>query len=450
MSQQLRHKRRVVAASAIGTSIEWYDYHVYSLASALVIGKLFFPEFSPLAGTLAAFATFGVGFIARPFGGVLAGHFGDRIGRKKMLMVTLLTMGFATVGIGLLPTFDTIGAAAPVLLVVLRLLQGLSAGGEWGGAALMTVEHAPPRRRGVFGCFTQLGTPAGMLVANLVMLLVTASMPEEQFEAWGWRLPFLLGVVMVVVGFYIRRRVEESPAFKQVQRTGTQARLPVIEVLRSNPKHVLLGTLSFVGNNAMGYLFLAYLLNYTTETLGMGQSSVLTVMLLGMAWWLVTMFFFAAWSDRVGRKPVYLAGYALLVVWAVPYWLLVDTGSVGWLMLAVAVLVMGLSATYGPQAALFAEMFPSRVRYSGASLAYALGAVFGGGFAPFIAAALYGGLGTSLAVAGYMILFGLISFVAVLAIRLPSGGSLDAEDPIGDSTEHDSTGVAERTAEGER
>ena len=417
--------RKVALASAVGTSIEWYDYHVYSVASALVIGRLFFSEMDPFTATLAAFATFSIGFVARPLGGILAGHIGDRVGRTQVMVLTLTMMGAATTLIGLLPTYAQAGVWAPVLLVALRLLQGLSAGGEWGGAALMAVEHAPAGRRGVFGNFVQLGTPTGMFLANSVMLLLVAVMPQDAFESWGWRIPFLLSIVMVVIGFVIRRAVEESPSFRAVRAADRTTRLPVIDVLRRYPGRVALAIASFVGNNAVGYLFLAYLPSYGTGTLGLSRGFMLAVLLVGCVSWFASMIAFAAWSDRVGRHAVYLLGYGFIAVWAFPFFALLNTGEPVLVIVAVVVLTLGLAATYGPQAALFAELFPAEVRTSGASLSYALGAALSGGIAPLVATALQGWTGTVYSVSVFMIGFAALSAAAVVALRrIPSSFDL--------------------------
>lgn len=412
-----RAHRTVAWASFVGTSVEWYDYHVYSIASALVIGQLFFPASSPNASMLAAFATFAVGFLARPLGGVVAGHLGDRIGRKRVMLVTLILMGTATTLIGLLPTYATAGAAAPVLLVVLRLLQGLSAGGEWGGASLMAVEHAPPDRRGLYGNFTQLGTPAGMLLANVVILGTTFAVSDEAFRSWGWRIPFLASFVMVLIGYYIRRRAEESPVFRELRRAQATASVPLADLLRNNKKRVIIAIGTFVGNNACGYLFLTFVTAYGTTSLGLSRSFMLDVLLVGCVTWFVSMIFFAALSDRIGRRPVFLFGYLGIVVWAVPFFALLNTARPALVLIAVVVLTFGLAATYGPQAALFAELFPAPVRMSGSSVSYAIGACLAGGFSPLIAAALWGAAGTVYAVSAFMIAFCLLSCVAVVALR---------------------------------
>ena len=405
--------RRVALASAVGTTIEWYDYFIYSTAAALIFGPQFFASTSA-AGTLAAFATLGVGLVARPIGGVLWGHLGDVLGRKAMLVASLLLMGVATVGVGLLPTYAAIGAAAPVLLVVLRLLQGLSAGGEWGGAALMAVEHAPPARRGRYGLYSQVGVPVGLIFAQLVYVVIGNAMTDAQFAAWGWRLPFWLSIVLVAVGLFVRLRVEESPVFRELRERSARSSRPLIEVFRSRPKELLLAALGFVANTTMGYIILAYLLSYGTTALKLSRDLLLVVIIVGSAVWLVSVVAAAVWSDRVGRRRPYVYGSVLLVAWPVPFFLLFDTRAVALMLLAVAVLGIGLGLTYGPQSAWFAELFEPRYRYSGASFAYAVGAVLGGGFAPLIATALFDATKTSLSVSLYMVVPAVISLIAVL------------------------------------
>jgi metabolite-proton symporter len=409
--------RRVALASAVGTTIEWYDYFIYSTAAALVFGSQFFTTLEPASATLASFATLGVGFLARPIGGIVWGHFGDRVGRKAMLIASLLLMGLATVGVGLLPTYDQIGLLAPVLLLVLRLLQGLSAGGEWGGAALMAVEHAPEGQRGRYGSYSQIGVPAGLILAQLVFVAVGALVDDEQFASWGWRLPFLFSIVLVGVGLFIRLRIEESPVFTALRAENVRARVPMIDVVRERPRELLVASVSFIANTAIGYVFLAYLLSYGTSVLKVDRITMLLVVIIGSVSWLVSIVVSAQWSDRVGRKPVYLVGSVLLVVWPVPFFLLIDTKSTALMIISVIVLTIGLGASYGPQSALFAEMFDARYRYSGASFSYAVGAVLGGGFAPLIATWLQSSTGTSLSVSAYMLVVAVISLVAVIGIR---------------------------------
>jgi metabolite-proton symporter len=408
--------RRVAVASAVGTTIEWYDYFIYSTAAALIFGSQFFSALSPASGTLAAFATLGAGFLARPIGGIVWGHYGDRIGRKRMLVASLLVMGLATVGVGLLPTYDQIGLLAPVLLLVLRLLQGLSAGGEWGGAALMAVEHAPAQQRGRYGSFSQIGVPAGLILAQLVFFGVGNALSDEQFAAWGWRVPFLLSIVLIGVGLYVRLSVEESPVFRALRAERARSTRPIIEVFRERPRALTVASASFIANTAIGYVFLAYLLSYGTSVLKVSRNLMLVVVIVGSLTWLASIVVAAVWSDRIGRRPVYLVGSVLLVLWSIPFFLLIDTRQVLLMIIAVVVLTIGLGASYGPQSALFAELFEARYRYSGASFSYAVGAVLGGGFAPLIATALQSSTGTSLSVSAYMIVVGLISLVAVWAM----------------------------------
>ncbi|HEY3686132.1 MAG TPA: MFS transporter [Streptosporangiaceae bacterium] len=408
--------RRVALASAIGTTIEWYDYFIYSTAAALIFGPQFFASTSA-AGTLAAFATLGVGLVARPVGGVLWGHLGDVLGRKAMLIASLLLMGVATVGVGLLPTYTSIGVAAPILLVALRLLQGLSAGGEWGGAALMAVEHAPLGRRGRYGVYSQIGVPIGLIFAQLVYFVVGNTLTDAQFASWGWRLPFWISIVLVVVGLFVRLRVEESPVFRELRETSARSSRPLIEVFRNRPRELAVAALGFIGNTTMGYIILAYLLSYGTTALKLGRDLMLTVIIVGSLVWLVSVVGAALWSDRVGRKRPYVYGSILLVVWPVPFFLLLDTKSVALMLIAVALLGIGLGLTYGPQSAWFSELFEARYRYSGASFAYAIGAVLGGGFAPLIATALFDATKTSLSVSLYMVVPALISLVAVILTR---------------------------------
>ncbi|WP_394836310.1 MHS family MFS transporter [Pendulispora rubella] len=388
----LRALRRVVGASFIGTAIEWYDYFIYGSAAALVFARQFFPQLSPVAGTLAAFATYSVGFLARPLGGVLMGHFGDRAGRKSMLVLSLMIMGLATAAIGLLPTYATAGIWAPILLVALRFIQGLAVGGEWGGAVLMAVEHAPPKRRGFYGSFPQMGVPGGLILANLVFLATSRGLGSERFDDWGWRLPFLASFVLVAVGLAIRLKVEESPDFAELREgaaAGTKARAPILEVLRTQWKTVLLAGGAFIGTNAIGYIFMAYVLSYATKQLGFSRDHILRLSLSATLVWLVTIPWAAALSDRHGRRRVVLVGSMGLMLWAAAFFPLIDTRATAGVLAALVVMAVALGLVYGPQAALFAELFAVRLRYSGVSLGYQIGAVLGGGIAPTVATALF-------------------------------------------------------------
>ncbi|HET8600185.1 MAG TPA: MFS transporter [Segeticoccus sp.] len=409
--------RRVAGASLVGTTIEWYDFFIYASAAGLVFPDLFFPGHEGASGLLISFATVGVSFVARPVGGVITGHLGDLIGRKMMLVITLLLMGASTVGVGLLPTYASIGVAAPALLVALRLLQGLSAGGEWGGAALMSVEHAPSGRRGFFGSFPQIGAPLGLLVANLVFWSVSAATTPEQFKAFGWRIPFILSVVLVAVGFFVRARVAESPVFREMKKGRERSQAPIVEVLRHHSREVLVATGLFIANNMIGYILIAFITSYGVRQLGMERTTMLLIGMAGAVLWGICTVWAGSLSDRIGRRSTYVAGSVLMLVWSAPFFLLLDTRSVPFMLVSVLVMAVGLGLTYGPQAAAYAEMFPARVRYSGASLAYAVGAVLGGGFAPMIATWLVTRSGTSLSVSGYMALVCLITLASALAMR---------------------------------
>jgi metabolite-proton symporter len=405
--------RRVALASGIGTTIEWYDYFAYANAAALVFGPLFFPEFSVLAGTLASLSTFAIGFVVRPFGGALFGHLGDKVGRKAMLVLSLLIMGVATFAIGLLPTYAAIGVAAPILLILLRLVQGFAVGGEWGGAVLMAVEHAPRNRRGFYGSWPQVGVPAGVVLSNLVFLVSAAALSEEQFAAWGWRVPFLISIVLVAVGLVIRLKIEESPVFARVKETRSEARMPIVDVFRTYPKEVVLAGAAFMANNVTGYTVQVYVLSYGTQALGLSITTMLTLVLVTAFIGIFGILGFSALSDRVGRRRVFLTGAVCQAAWALPFFWLIDTGSIALILTALVVMILASYSMYGPMAAMFAEIFGTRVRYTGASLGYQLGAIVGGGFAPLIAAALFAATGTSASVSIYIIAVTAISFAAV-------------------------------------
>ena len=382
--------RQVIAASFIGTTIEWYDFFLYGSAAALVFGQLFFPYADPLVGTLAAFGTYGVGFVARPIGGIIFGHYGDKIGRKATLVITLMMMGIATLLIGLLPTAYTIGIWAPILLVVLRTIQGLGVGGEWGGAVLLAVEHSPPERRGFYGSWAQMGVPAGLLLANGTLFPLAASLSSEQFLAWGWRVPFLASIILIGVGLFVRLRILETPAFRQVQETQTEAQMPIVDVVRYHPRNVLLTTGMRIAQNGIFYILTVFILTYVTEHLGLSRGTALTGVIIAAAVSIFTTPAFGALSDRIGRRRVYLFGAVFsLIFFSAPFFLLMDTRVTVLVWLAIVIgLAIGHDPMYGPQAAFFSELFGTRLRYSGASIGYQLGSVVGGGVSPLIATSL--------------------------------------------------------------
>jgi metabolite-proton symporter len=423
--------------SLLGSTIEWYDFFIYGTAAALVLNTAFFPSADPFVGTLAAFSSFAVGFIARPVGGIIWGHFGDRIGRKKALVSALFLMGASTTLVGLLPSYATIGVAAPVLLFLLRILQGLAVGGQWGGAVLIATENAPQNRKGYYGSFPQLGVPIAVIVSNGLFLALEAGLDEQAFESWGWRIPFLLSVLLIGVALYAQLRLEETPAFKEIaQSEGTAKRSPIIQVLRSHPKQVILAAGSFIAVNGGFYIYIVYALSYGVKVLHLPESTMLVGILGSSAVNLALIPLFALLSDRVGRRPVYLAGAVGTVIAAFPVFWLIDTRSTFLIFLGLLIGGIANSAMYGPQAALFAELFSAEVRYSGASLGYQIGAVLGGGLAPLIAASLYEATRSSASTSWYLLAMGVITAVSAWLLhethrpaRSPDRGATAADAP---------------------
>ncbi len=414
--------RRVVAASMIGTTIEWYDFFLYNSAAALVFNRLFFPQFDPLTGTLLAFATYALGFVARPLGGIVFGHYGDRIGRKRLLMLSLVLMGVATVLIGLLPTYDAIGIWAPIALIVLRLAQGFAVGGEWGGAVLMAAEHGDAARRGFWASWPQAGVAAGFLLSAGMLATINGLQSEADFLAWGWRVPFLASIVLVVVGWYIRNRVAESRLFEEeVAQAEAPPKLPALEVFRERPVAVLLGSGLRVGENISYYILTAFSLTFLVEISAESRALALNALLVGAAVQFFAIPLFASLSDRIGRRWVYAFGGFGLAAWSFVLFPLLASGNAASIILA---LVVGLTlhgAMYGPQAAMIAELFPTRIRYSGASIAYQLTAIFGGSLAPIIAVWLYREYGSATPVAIYVAIGCAISGVSALLARETKG-----------------------------
>jgi MFS transporter, MHS family, shikimate and dehydroshikimate transport protein len=380
--------RLVGLASLIGTTIEWYDFFLYGTAAALVFDKVFFPTFDPFVGRLASLATFSIAFIARPLGGIIIGHFGDRIGRKSMLVLTLMIMGIATFLIGLLPTYAQLGPAAAVLLVLLRVAQGFGVGGEWGGAVLMAVEHAPPGRRGFYGSWPQIGVPAGLLLSTIVFTPFSR-LPQEDFLSWGWRIPFLLSILLVAVGLLIRVRIIETPAFSKMKEEKQEARQPILDVFRHYPRELFTAMGARLVENGAFYLYTVFVLVYATQYVKMDRSVVLTAIMIAAACELVAIPIFGALSDVIGRKPVYLIGAVATFALAYPQFWMFDTASPALVRLAlILALALGHAAMYAPQSAFFSEMFGARVRYTGASVSAQLTAVIAGGLAPIVATAL--------------------------------------------------------------
>jgi metabolite-proton symporter len=409
--------RRVAVAGAIGTTIEWYDFFIYGTAAAVVFGPQFFPQVSELAGRLAALATFAVGFIARPLGGVAMGHFGDRLGRKSMLVWSLMLMGLATLGIGLLPNYAQIGVWAPVLLVTFRFVQGFALGGEWGGAVLMSVEHAPSERRGLFGSFVALGLPAGIILSNLVFLVASSLTTPEAFAAWAWRVPFLASAALVLVGLWVRLGIAESPIFAELQRTQSRRRMPVVDVLRSDSRTVLLAAGSYIGISTLGYVVIVYFVSYATRELGLPLTTTLAMLLGAAALFAASIVACAHWSDRVGRRRFMVWGCGALVVWSAIFFPMADTESLPLIALALGGMLVLQGAYIGPQPAVFSELFPTATRYSGASLSLTLGTILGGALAPTIATMLFSLRGDSLLVTAYITALSLVSWLSTLGLE---------------------------------
>ncbi|MBO4259254.1 MFS transporter [Streptomyces griseorubiginosus] len=413
--------KRIVAASLIGTTIEWYDFFLYGSAAALVFNKLFFPDSDPLVGTLLSFLTYAVGFAARPLGALVFGHYGDRIGRKKLLVLSLLLMGGATFAIGLLPTHATVGAAAPVLLTTLRLVQGFALGGEWGGAVLLVSEHGDARRRGFWASWPQTGAPAGQLLATGVLSLLTALLSDAAFGSWGWRIPFLLSGVLVIVGLWIRLSVDESPVFRQALAQaearradgGATEKLPLVSVLRHHWRDVLVAMGARMAENISYYVITAFVLVYATTAAGVSKQTALNAVLIASAVHFAVIPAWGALSDRVGRRPVYLLGAVGVGLWMFPFFSLIDTGGFGNLIIAVTVGLVLHGAMYAPQAAFFSEMFATRMRYSGASIGAQFASVAAGAPAPLIATALLSDYDSSTPIALYVIAAAVLTVVAV-------------------------------------
>lgn len=425
MDQGMGQKRDYIVAgvaSMVGTTIEWYDFFLYGTAAALIFNKLFFPAFDPLMGTLAAFATYAVGFLARPLGAVVFGHFGDRVGRKSMLMVTLVLMGLPTMAIGLIPTYQSIGYGAAVLLVLMRFLQGMAVGGEWGGAALMAVEHAPPGRKALFGSLPQAGVGAGLILSSLAMAAV-AKLPEADFLQWGWRLPFLASVLLLAVGAFIRLRVAESPAFAALKHSGQQVERPVLEVFRRYPREVLTAACARLAETVWFYTVVTFALSYATQQLGLPKPLVLSAIVAGAALSLLTIPAAGWLSDRIGPRRVYMLGALVLCGAAFAFFALLATRNPELLYVAMLLAVgVVFPLLYAPESALFAAQFPAEVRYSGISLCVQLAGAVGGGAAPLVATSLLAaGGGSPHLISLYLVALGLLALFCASRMRSAHG-----------------------------
>jgi MFS family permease len=425
--------RKVALTSLAGTSIEWYDFFLYGTAAAVVFPKAFFPQDLPaMVLLIISFSTFAVGFIARPVGGLIFGHFGDRIGRKHTLVVALMMMGTATTLIGLLPTYATIGVAAPLLLVLLRFIQGLAIGGQWGGAMLLVTESAPADKRGWYGAYAQAGAPVGVILANLAFIGVSMNMSDEAFMAWGWRLPFIASIALIMVSLYVQLRLEDTEAFKTLQAaqaSGDQAvqitRSPVIEALRRYPRRIGLAAGAFLSVQVTFYILIAFAVAYglNSSTVDLTRDQMLTAVLIASAVMVPTQFYFSGLSDRVGRKKIYRAGALLTGLWGFALFPMIDTGSLTLITAGITIGLVFVGMQYGPQAAYFTELFSTEVRYSGASLGYQIGAILGGALAPTIAVLLWNELGI-IFVSVYILIAALLTLGSLWALEETGGRAL--------------------------
>jgi MFS family permease len=433
-----RAVRKIAGLSLVGASVEWFDFFLYGTAAALVFPKVFFPNADPATGVLLSFATFGVGFVARPVGGIIWGHFGDKVGRKKAFLAALLTMALGSVLIGLMPTYAAIGVAAPMLLTVLRFVQGLAVGGQWGGAVLLATEYAPKHKRGLYGSYAQIGVPVGVLLGTVAYFFLSLVMSPEAFLSYGWRIPFVASVLLVGVAMYAHKRLEETPAFTHLQRlaavreaSGEVTRSPVLEVLRTSWRRVLLAGGAFTVVNTTFYIYITFLQDYGVRILHMSRSTVLLAIAIAAVVQIPALAGFAAISDRIGRRKMYLAGSIGTALWAFPLFWLVDTGT-GWgLTLGLLGGQVTLSMMYGPLAAFFSEMFSAKFRYSGASLGYQLGALLGGAISSVVAAWLFAEFHSNVPISLYIIAVSLIAIACVLALTETYQHDMDdAEETI--------------------
>jgi metabolite-proton symporter len=430
---QQQNMRRVALTSLAGTSIEWYDFFLYATAAAVIFPIAFFPQEDPTTALLISFSSLAVGFLARPLGGIVFGHFGDRIGRKRTLVVALMMMGITTTLIGFLPTYASIGIAAPALLVLLRFVQGLAIGGQWGGAMLLVTESAPANQRGWYGAYAQAGAPIGVVLANLAFIGVSSSMSDEAFMDWGWRLPFIASIVLIGISMYIQLKIEDTEAFRSLSNAQSEAdkpvatvkRSPVIEAIRKYPKRIMLAAGAFLSVQVTFYILIAFVISYGMQSpnLMLSKDLMLTAVLVAAAIMVPTQFYFSGLSDKIGRKNVYRWGAILTGVWGFALFPLIDTGNTLFICLAITMGLLFLGMQYGPQAAYFTELFSTEVRYSGASLGYQIGAILGGALAPTIAVLLWDSLGIFY-VSVYIAIAALLTLWSLSQLEETKGNSL--------------------------
>ena len=437
-----KNQRKVALATLIGTTVEWYDFFIYASAAALVFKQLFFIPAGNSLGTIIAFASVGISFLFRPLGAFLAGHFGDKIGRRAVLVATLIMMGASTTLIGLLPSYETIGIAAPIILIMLRILQGISAGGEWGGAVLMAVEHAPKGKRGFYGAFPQIGVPLGLLLASAMLALMSGVIsPGEQFLEWGWRVPFLFSIVLLFLGHWIRKTVEESPVFEEIKERKANIDCPIFTLFKNHSLLVLLAALVFAGNSALGYMTTGgFIQNYTTDPNGplqMDRTPILLAVTAASAVWMLFTFIAGVLSDKIGRRNIYIIGWIMQFIGVFALFPLVNTGTIPSVLAALLILSVGIGLTYGAQSAFYSELFPASIRFSGVSISYALGAILGGAFSPMISAAIISTTGSTESVVYYLAGMTLIGLIATLLLKdrsnIPLGPQyeeLQSQSPI--------------------
>jgi len=414
----------IVFASCLGTVIEWYDFLIYATAAALIFNKAFFPTFDPLAGTLAALGSYAVGFLARPLGGALFGHFGDRLGRKSMLVLTLFIMGLSTFCIGLLPTYASIGVLAPILLIVLRIIQGIGLGGEWGGASLMVLEHAPADRRGFYTSFVQIGFPIGLVLATLVFTLAS-KLPEADFASYGWRIPFLVSIVLLAIGTFVRSRVPETPVFEGLKMRDGLSKNPVAEAVGQNTKTFLIAVGLKLSEVSWVYMLTVFVVVYATTKLGLPKPLMLDAVLYAALLELISLPLFGWLSDKIGRRPLFILGALFTILFAFPLFWMLESKNTALIFTAVMIAMnFGHGMMFGPESCYFPELFGPRVRYSGASFGFQVSAAIGGGFAPIIATAMAGYFGGTAGVSIMMIVLALFTLAAALAARETRGGTL--------------------------